>query len=87
MCVPETWAGLGAAVLLLAIGVFGYVDARSMLDHGIEARSRDGASPDDIARMSEDGGREARIPLQMAGVLAGACAAVLVAGRIRAARR
>lgn len=81
------WAAAAATALLLGLGVLGYLDASSTLDRALDAREHDSSySREDLARMREDGGREARIPLQMAGVLAGACAVVLVAGRIRAAR-
>ena len=82
------WAGGIAVALFLVTGVVGLVQGRDLTDKSVEAWTHDPkVAPAEIVEMHERGYAEARVPLEIAGVLAGACAIPLLVGELRRRRR
>jgi hypothetical protein len=83
---PRKWAAwLGAGIVALAIAgaASGYFDSTSRSDRAVETRRKEGTPPAELDDMHERGYLEARVPLEFAGVLAGACAVPLIIGEVR----
>jgi hypothetical protein len=75
-------ASISAIVVILAIGVYGRHQQRSMTDAAIES-----TEPEHRAMMEEAGYREASRPMEFAGVVAGVLGVLVVIGEIRRRNR
>ena len=75
-------ASLSAIVVILAIGIYGRHQGRSLTDAAVE-HSESG----DRAMMEEAGYREASRPIQFAGAVAGVLGVLVIVGEIRRRNR
>ena len=75
-------ASISAIVVILAIGVYGRHQQRSLTDNAAAAME-----PGDRAMMEEEGYREASRPLQFAGAVAGVLGVLVIIGEIRRRNR
>ena len=80
------WTGVVMVALMLLVGLLGYVQARSAVDHAVDRMRADGTPAPALRRMRDAGEAEALVPLQFAGVLALPCAVALLIGRSRRQR-